>query len=439
MRSGLHFTPIGIPTVSYLNTENIDMAKGITDPNTARAATATKRAATLRLTSTAEPLWSDALADFNAHMKATSEQNTSDTYAALLSVLIAWAEGEGLTLVDFRARNLDQYLGWRKEQPSKVDPSRTIADSTRRKDAIAARLLFRFCFKRGMLDVDILKDYTIPRGNQTLTPVPTEAEIRRLLASIRRHWDPERNPIAKYTPPQRRAFYEARNVAVIVGLAQTGARIGELLGLRLDDFRPRDLVVIFRDTKTNVDREVPIKPEWVEIVNTYLKVRPKIAKASTLFVNDYGEEIGTRDFALTLRRMKEYCDQCTRCSGTGYADTQGRAMLTKAGRRHRLPTPNTPICAACAGSGKVSNPLGKWSLHGLRHYAITKLCEHGIDVAQRIAGHQSISTTMIYNHVHKDRVRAAFDAADLLPLNDPDDPPIMVNKRSQKNKKRRLV
>lgn len=415
------------------------MSKGITAMAKSQGDAAATRGKALCLTTEIIWKWEDAVADFIAHMKATSEQSTCEFYEAQLRLLVAWANSQGIPLAEFRARNLDQYLGWRKEQPSRVNPSRTIADSTRRKDAIAARLLFRFCYMRGMIGVHPLKDYTIPRGNRTISAVPSEKEIRRLIASIRRHWDPERNPMALYTPAARRTFYEARNIAIIVGLAQTAARVGEILSLRLDDFRPHDLVIVFRDTKTNVDREVPIKTEWVELVKAYLKVRPKLATSATLFVNEYGEEIDTRDFAHTLRRMKEFCDQCPRCSGTGHADTHGNSMLTKAGRRRKRPNPNSPICAACAGSGKVPAPLGPWSLHGLRHYAITKLCEHGVDVAQRIAGHQSIGTTMLYNHVHKDRVRAAFDAADLLPLDVPDDPPIMVNKRSEKSRKRRLV
>jgi len=299
-----------------------------------------------------DPDWHSAIEEFLGHVRASQEENTRDMYAAQLRLLVNWMTEADVSLLDFKARDLDRYLGWRKEQPSKREPHKKISDSTRRKDALCCKVFIRFCFRRGIIDSDPLIDYKLPRGNRALPVCPTETEIRTLVNAIGRYWDPERNPKIRFIPHRRRNFYRTRNIAIIVGLAQTGAREGELLRLTLDDYKPKGLAITFRDTKTDEDREVPIKQEWVDLVADYLKWRPKEAPARALFVNDFGEALDTDVFGHTFRDLMKF-----------------------------------------AG-------LTGWSLHGLRHYAGTKLCDiAGIDKAQAILGHRSIATTQIYNHI----------------------------------------
>jgi site-specific recombinase XerD len=370
----------------------------------------------------AEADWASALEEFLDHVKARQEENTYDMYRAQLRLLTNWVDEHSITLHEFSARDLDRYLGWRKNQPSKRQPDKKISDSTRRKDALCCRVFIRFCFRRGLIDRDPLIDYKLPHGNRALPECPTEDQIRAFIKTIERYWDPERNPKVRYIPSSRRNFYKTRNIAIIVGLAQTGARESELLSLTLEDYDTTSLTVTFRDRKTDEDREVPIKQEWVDVVAQYLKWRPKASPSRTLFVNDYGEPVDPDVFGHAFRDMRAYANQCRICGGSGL----------KVGGE----------CEVCAGSGEASPPVCSWTIHGLRHYAGSKLCDiAGIDKAQEILGHKSIQTTQLYNHIGKASLRAAFDRADLLPLSAPDTEvaPILVNKRSEKNRKRRLV
>jgi energy-coupling factor transporter ATP-binding protein EcfA2 len=69
-------------------------------------------------------------------------------------------------------------------------------------------------------------------------------------------------------------------------------------------------------------------------------------------------------------------------------------------------------------------------LHSLRHYALTTLAKTDLLAAQKIAGHKSPSTTMIYTHIEDDYNREKHSEAAPLAR-------ILINKRSEAQAKTR--
>jgi integrase len=243
-----------------------------------------------------------------------------------------------------------------------------------------------------------LRDYEAPRFSRKQTPYPTEEQVREILRSFKRRFDPAKCDSARRVPRSRRRFALARNYALVTGLICTAARISEMCALKLVDYHPKELYIVFRNTKTDEDREVPITEDWVKIVDEFLKVRPRGCDADTLFVNEYGTVVKPTAFTML---WKDH--------------------LRWAGLPH-------------------------FTLHSLRHFAATLLAERDLLAAKEILGHRRVETTMIYAHARRQHVRkvhqdtAALAAVlDEEPEEKPIERPILVNKRTERQKRRKLV
>jgi integrase/recombinase XerC len=159
-----------------------------------------------------------------------------------------------------------------------------------------------------------------------------------------------------------------RDRAILELLYATGIRVGELVGLDLDDVdRERRVVRVLG--KGAKERTVPLGVPAARAVDEWcVDGRPVLAgpdAGGALFVGARGRRVDPR----TVRRLVH-------------------ARLTAAG----------------------APDLGP---HGLRHSAATHLLEGGADLrsVQELLGHASLATTQIYTHVSVERLRASYDRA----------------------------
>jgi integrase/recombinase XerD len=157
-----------------------------------------------------------------------------------------------------------------------------------------------------------------------------------------------------------------RDKAMLEVMYASGLRVSELVGLRIPDVRLRDGFLLCRG-KGGKERIVPLGKSAIGAVEKYLQAsRPHLSK-------------GPSEMLFLTRRGKAF----TR---------QGFWKMLKG---H----------AAAAGlSGKV-HP------HVLRHSFATHLLERGADLrsVQMMLGHSQITTTQIYTHVSRDRLRKVYD------------------------------
>ena len=227
------------------------------------------------------------------------------------------------------------------------------ARTTLARRAAAARTFTAWAHRTGLLAADPGAQLASPRPHRTLPPVLRQDQA---VALVERP-DPDDGPIG------------LRDRLALELLYATGIRVGELVGLDVDDVdRHRRVVRVIG--KGDKQRSVPFGAPADRALDAWLRQgRPALARAGSgpaLLLGAKGRRIDPR----TVRRMVH--DQL--------------AGL-----------PDAP-------------DLGP---HGLRHSAATHLLEGGADLraVQEILGHASLSTTQIYTHVSVERLRAAFRQA----------------------------
>ncbi|MDQ8032533.1 site-specific tyrosine recombinase XerD [Bordetella genomosp. 1] len=160
-----------------------------------------------------------------------------------------------------------------------------------------------------------------------------------------------------------------RDRAMLETLYATGLRVSELVGVKVLDVSLNEGVVRVLQGKGGKDRLVPLGAEAAHWLDQYLREgRPELAggrAADAMFLTARAEAMSRQAF---WQLVKKY------------------ALLAD-----------------------VRAPL---SPHVLRHAFATHLLNHGADlrVVQLLLGHADISTTQIYTHVARERLRALHAA-----------------------------
>jgi integrase/recombinase XerD len=149
-----------------------------------------------------------------------------------------------------------------------------------------------------------------------------------------------------------------RDRAMLETLYATGLRVSELVTLKTFELN-LDANVVRVTGKGNKERLVPLGEEAADWLARYLKARS--GKSDALFLTNRGAGMTRQAFWHLIRRY-----------------------------------------------GARSIPGKKLSPHVLRHAFATHLINHGADlrVVQLLLGHADISTTQIYTHVARERLKA---------------------------------
>ncbi len=209
------------------------------------------------------------------------------------------------------------------------------------------RAFFRFLRLEGYTDTDPCELLEAPRFGRTLPDILSVEDIDSMIAAL----DPEKDE----TP---------RNHAIIETLYGSGLRVSELVELRMSRVNLDEGYVIITG-KGNKQRLVPLSPESIRLIREYLPIRERLKikpdSSDILFLNRRG--------GMMTRVMVFYVIRDS---------------------------------AAAAGIIKRVSP------HTLRHSFATHLLEGGANLRaiQEMLGHESISTTEIYIHLDRSRLRS---------------------------------
>ncbi|WML53954.1 site-specific tyrosine recombinase XerD [Neobacillus sp. PS3-12] len=212
------------------------------------------------------------------------------------------------------------------------------------------RAFHQFLLRDKVTDHDPSVHIETPKMERSLPKVLNIQEVETLLDS-----------------PKQNDHFGIRDKAMLEILYATGIRVSELIGLDLGDVH-LTMGFVRCIGKGNKERIIPIGKTAANALKHYLEQgRPffvnKKQREEALFLNHHGMRLTRQGFWKILKRL-----------------------------------------AAEAGIQKELTP------HTLRHSFATHLLENGADLraVQEMLGHADISTTQIYTHVTKTRLKDVY-------------------------------
>ena len=224
---------------------------------------------------------------------------------------------------------------------------REISPRSRARLLSSLRLFYAYLLRKKMIAVDPVALIDAPKLGRSLPKTLTEEDVTALLMA-----------------PDTSTLLGLRDRVLLEVLYATGLRVSELIGLQISEVNLQQGVLRVTG-KGNKERLVPLGEEAIRWIKEYLaNSRTELLKGQVtdaLFVTNRGSAMTRQAFWYLIKR---YAFQAE-------------------------------ITAAI-------------SPHTLRHAFATHLLNHGADlrVVQMLLGHSDLSTTQIYTHVAKERLKS---------------------------------
>ena len=268
-------------------------------------------------------------------------KNTLASYRSDLALFSNWLEKGNATIVGADETAINAYLAFLHTRPG------GIKSASQRRLMATLRRCYRWLLDQGRLQVDPLLNIDKPGTTQRFPKTLSEKQVENLLGA-----------------PDVDTPLGLRDRAMFELLYATGLRVSELVSVRLFEISLNDNVVRVMG-KGSKERLVPLGQIAAEWLQRY------IAEAR-------GELLGQR------------------VSDAVFVTTRGAGM-----------TRQTFWNLVKKYALKAGIAPGRISPHVLRHAFATHLLNHGADlrVVQLLLGHADISTTQVYTHVARERLK----------------------------------
>ncbi|WP_417218845.1 tyrosine recombinase XerC [Arthrobacter sp.] len=321
-------------------------------------------------------------------LERSRSEHTLRAYLADVSSLLGYASTEH-QLDQLSAIDLSILRLWLGEQQHRGRASSTLA-----RHAAAVRTFMGWALREELITTDPSLRLRSPKNAKRLPHVLQASQMERLLVADEdsgtssselqtpgpyqsHHVESPGEPLTASTDagsgevsltPRQQGVAD-RNRAILEMLYATGIRVGELVGLDIDDVDHdrRTLRVLGKGDK---ERTVPFgQPAHRSLSDWLRRGRTQLANEHSgpaLFLGERGARMGQRQVRTMVQRALE-----------GLGDTAARGP------------------------------------HALRHTAATHLLDGGADLrtVQELLGHSSLATTQLYTHVSVDRLRSSYQQA----------------------------
>ena len=268
-------------------------------------------------------------------------KNTLAAYRSDLALFAGWLAARRLSLAEADEAAINEYLAHLHGRRGGFK-----ASSQRRLHS-ALRRFYRWLLDQGRIGADPLLNIERPMGAERFPKTLSEKNVEDLLAA-----------------PDTATPLGLRDRALLEVLYATGLRVSELTGLKMFEVNVGDGVVrVFG--KGAKERLVPLGQVAVEWLQRYLS-----------------------EGRLALLKGRN-CDPIFVTARGGGMSRQMAWLLIK------------KYAVKCGIPGERVSP------HVLRHAFATHLLNHGADlrVVQLLLGHADISTTQVYTHVARERLK----------------------------------
>ncbi len=225
------------------------------------------------------------------------------------------------------------------------------ATATVSRNMVSIRAFYQFLMRERFISHDPSLYMETPKLEKRLPKVLSIEEVEQLLNT-----------------PQVSTSHGLRDKAMLELLYATGIRVSELISLNLEDVN-LGMGFVRCMGKGSKERIIPLGRIAAQYLNDYItQKRPKLLKQgkeeAALFINHLGTRLTRQGFWKIIKK------------------------IAKEAAIHKEITPHT-----------------------LRHSFATHLLENGADLraVQEMLGHADISTTQIYTHITKTRMKEVYD------------------------------
>ena len=274
-------------------------------------------------------------------------RNSLSAYRSDLALLARWLRAQGRALDGAGTAELKGYLAWRTDRARHPgDGRQPFSARSQARFITVCRRYYGWLVRERLRNDDPSAHLEMPRLGRALPKTLSMQQVDQLLAA-----------------PSAADALGLRDRAMLELMYASGLRVSELVKMRRDELNLEHGVVRLVG-KGGKERMVPMGEPAMEAVKTWLRQgRPEFAgekSGDAVFVGRRGEAMTRQNFWLLIKR-------------------------------HALEA-GVPV---------------KLSPHTLRHAFATHLLERGADLraVQTLLGHADLSTTQIYTHVARARLK----------------------------------
>lgn len=275
-------------------------------------------------------------------------ENSIRAYLVDLDSLLVHVNALGIT--EFKRLELDHLRSWLANLQT-----RGAARSSIIRKVASIKAFTYWAAKNGWIERDIGLELQSPKLERRLPKTLEQSDLKVAFASLENVVSDAQDSMA------------VRDLAIVELLYASGIRVSELTGLDLSDldFERNTVRVMGKGSR---ERVAPFGIPAKRALEAWIQKRGELGlnSASALFLGKRGKRIDPRTVRAIVYRATEAIDPS-----------------------HRL------------------------GPHALRHSAATHLIEGGADIraVQELLGHASLTTTQIYTHVSKERLKQVYEQA----------------------------